>query len=70
MVRNKIGPIASVKKAIIVDRLPKTRSGKILRGTMKKIANGETYNSPATIEDPQVLEEIAVALKDLGFPFD
>mgnify|MGYP003312259463 FL=1 len=70
MVRDKIGPIASFKKAIIVDRLPKTRSGKILRGTMKKIANGETYTNPATIEDPQVLEEIAVALKDLGFPFD
>ena len=69
MVRSKIGPIASFKKATIVDRLPKTRSGKILRGTMKKIADGETYTSPATIEDPQVLDEIKIALKNLGFPF-
>ena len=63
LVREKIGPVAAFKLAITVPRLPKTRSGKILRGTMKKIADGESWNMPATIEDPKVLEEIGGALK-------
>jgi propionyl-CoA synthetase len=66
LVRDKIGPVAAFKLAITVPRLPKTRSGKILRGTMKKIADGETWNMPATIEDPKVLEEIGGALKEKG----
>jgi propionyl-CoA synthetase len=63
LVREKIGPVAAFKIAITVDRLPKTRSGKILRGTMKKIADGDAWSMPATIDDPQVLDEIAGALK-------
>jgi propionyl-CoA synthetase len=63
LVRERIGPVAAFKLAITVARLPKTRSGKILRGTMKKIADGETWTMPATIEDPKVLEEIGAALK-------
>ena len=59
-------PVAAFKLAITVARLPKTRSGKILRGTMKKIADGETWTMPATIEDPKVLEEIGGALKGKG----
>jgi propionyl-CoA synthetase len=62
MVREKIGPVASFKKAVVVTRLPKTRSGKILRGTMKKIADGVEYRMPATIDDPAILEEIAEAV--------
>ncbi|MGY3077014.1 propionyl-CoA synthetase [Bradyrhizobium sp. LM6.10] len=63
LVRDKLGPVAAFKLAIIVGRLPKTRSGKILRGTIKKIADGETWTMPATIEDPKVLDEIGEALK-------
>jgi propionyl-CoA synthetase len=63
LVRERIGPVAAFKLAITVARLPKTRSGKILRGTMKKIADGETWTMPATIEDPKVLDEIGAALK-------
>ena len=66
LVRDKIGPVAAFKLAIVVARLPKTRSGKILRGTMKKIADGETWTMPATIEDPRVLDEIAGALRGKG----
>ena len=66
LVRDKIGPVAAFKLAIAVARLPKTRSGKILRGTMKKIADGESWTMPATIEDPRVLDEIAGALKGKG----
>jgi propionyl-CoA synthetase len=66
LVREKIGPVASFKLAITVTRLPKTRSGKILRGTMKKIADGEQWNMPATIDDPAVLDEIGGALKGHG----
>ncbi|MCZ6803308.1 MAG: propionyl-CoA synthetase [Proteobacteria bacterium] len=62
-VRNEIGPVAAFKKAIVLKRLPKTRSGKILRGTMKKIADGEAYKIPATIDDVTILDEIAIALK-------
>jgi propionyl-CoA synthetase len=63
LVREKIGPVAAFKLAITVPRLPKTRSGKILRGTMKKIADGESWTMPATIEDPKVLDEVGEALK-------
>ncbi len=66
LVRDKIGPVAAFKLAITVQRLPKTRSGKILRGTMKKIADGEAWTMPATIEDPKVLDEIGGALKVRG----
>ena len=66
LVREKIGPVAAFKLAITVPRLPKTRSGKILRGTMKKIADGEAWTMPATIEDPKVLDEIGGALKEKG----
>ena len=64
--REKIGPVAAFKLAITVGRLPKTRSGKILRGTMKKIADGERWSMPATIDDPAILDEIAAALKGKG----
>jgi len=63
LVREKIGPVAAFKLAITVPRLPKTRSGKILRGTMKKIADNEPWTMPATIEDPKVLDEIGEAVK-------
>ncbi len=68
LVREKIGPVAAFKLALVVDRLPKTRSGKILRRTMASIADGEDYKMPATIEDPAVLDEIAEALKTIGYP--
>jgi propionyl-CoA synthetase len=58
MVRDKVGPVAAFKIAIVVKRLPKTRSGKILRGTVRKIADNEPYKMPATIDDPVILEEI------------
>lgn len=67
-VRAKIGPVAAFKLAVIVARLPKTRSGKILRGTMQKIANGQDYAMPATIDDPAILDEIADALGHIGYP--
>ncbi len=67
MVRDRIGPVASFRVAVVVTRLPKTRSGKILRGTMQQIADGETYRMPATIDDPAILEEIRVALKTVGY---
>jgi len=66
-VRENIGPVASFKNAVIVDRLPKTRSGKILRGTMKKIANGEPFAVPATIDDPAILDEITTVLQSIGY---
>ena len=68
MVRDRIGPVAAFKQALIVPRLPKTRSGKILRGTVRQIADGEEWTFPATIEDPVVLEEIADALLRAGYP--
>jgi propionyl-CoA synthetase len=64
LVREKIGPVAAFKRALVVARLPKTRSGKILRGTMKKIADQDPYATPATIEDPKVLDEIKEALEE------
>ena len=70
LVRDRIGPVAAFKLAVVVDRLPKTRSGKILRATMAKIADGEAWKMPATIDDPAILDEIAVALKTLGYARD
>ena len=66
-VRDRIGPVAAFKLVAVVSRLPKTRSGKILRGTMKKIADDSEFKVPATIDDPMVLEEIAENLKELGY---
>jgi propionyl-CoA synthetase len=66
LVRDKLGPVAAFKLAVTVARLPKTRSGKILRGTIKKIADGGAWTMPATIEDPKVLDEITEALKGRG----
>ncbi|NNF80891.1 MAG: AMP-binding protein, partial [Rhizobiales bacterium] len=66
LVRQKIGPVAAFKTAVTVIRLPKTRSGKILRGTMRKIADGEAWSMPATIDDPAILDEITNAMKDRG----
>jgi propionyl-CoA synthetase len=66
LVRDKIGPVAAFKLAITVNRLPKTRSGKILRGTMKKIADREAWSMPATIDDPAILDEIHAALRERG----
>jgi propionyl-CoA synthetase len=66
LVRERIGPVAAFKVAITVARLPKTRSGKILRGTMKKIADGDSWTMPATIDDPAILDEIGSALKSHG----
>jgi propionyl-CoA synthetase len=68
MVRERIGPVASFKVAMIVKRLPKTRSGKILRGTIKNIADGVDYRLPPTIDDPAILDEITVDLAALGYP--
>jgi propionyl-CoA synthetase len=67
LVRDQIGPVAAFKTVAIVDRLPKTRSGKILRGTMKAIADGKDYNLPATIDDPAILGEIQQALEAIGY---
>ena len=66
LVREKIGPVAAFKIAVTVDRLPKTRSGKILRGTMKKIADHDEWSMPATVDDPAIFEEIGDALKHKG----
>jgi len=68
MVRDRIGPIASFKTAVVVRRLPKTRSGKILRAVLKKIADGQPYSVPPTIEDPSVLSEVALRLSEAGYP--
>src|SRR5262245_6566573 len=67
MVREQIGPVAAFKTATVVKRLPKTRSGKILRGIMQKIADSEGYAMPATIDDPAILTEIQEALKKVGY---
>ena len=68
LVRDRIGAVAAFKLACVVDRLPKTRSGKILRATMVKIANGEEFKTPATIDDPAIIDEIAASFKSLGYP--
>jgi propionyl-CoA synthetase len=67
LVRDQVGPVAAFKQAAVVAGLPKTRSGKILRGVMRKIADGEPWKMPPTIEDASVLEEISQALRDLGY---
>lgn len=67
MVRERIGPVAAFKTATVVQRLPKTRSGKILRGTIRKIANNQEYKTPATIDDPAILEEMTDALIKIGY---
>ncbi len=67
MMRNEIGPIACFREAVVVTRLPKTRSGKILRSTMRKIANAEPYVMPSTIDDPAILGEVEDALKKIGY---
>ncbi len=66
LMREKIGPVADFKRALIVERLPKTRSGKILRSTMAKIADNQTWKMPATIDDPAILDEITLALRGIG----
>ncbi|MTJ05801.1 MAG: propionyl-CoA synthetase [Sediminimonas qiaohouensis] len=66
-VRDEIGPVAAFKLAVVVDRLPKTRSGKILRATMVKLADGEDFKMPATIDDPAILDEIRAALQPIGY---
>ncbi len=66
--RDRIGPVAAFRQCAIVLRLPKTRSGKILRGTMRSIADGEHWNMPATVDDPEIFDEITVTLKALGYP--
>ncbi len=68
LVRDRIGPVAAFKIAITVGRLPKTRSGKILRGTMKKLADGDSWTVPATVDDPVIFDEIAEALTSHGLP--
>ena len=67
LVRNRIGAVASFRKATVVERLPKTRSGKILRGAMRRIADGEEFKMPATIDDPVILDEIEDALRGIGY---
>jgi propionyl-CoA synthetase len=67
LVRERIGPVAAFKTAVVVPRLPKTRSGKILRGTMRRIADSEEYSVPATIDDPAILDEIEAALQTVGY---
>jgi propionyl-CoA synthetase len=67
-VRDQIGPVASFKSAVVVDRLPKTRSGKILRGTIKRIADDEPWDMPATVDDPVIFDEITMALATIGYP--
>lgn len=67
LVRDRIGPVAALKTVLIVARLPKTRSGKILRGTMRAIADSKSYKPPATIDDPAILDEIALALRTKGY---
>lgn len=68
LVRQRLGAVASLRKVVIVKRLPKTRSGKVLRKTMRKLADGETVAAPATIDDPAILSEIADALATIGYP--
>ena len=70
MVRERIGPVAAFKTVTVVKRLPKTRSGKILRATMRKIADSEDYKLPATIDDPAILGEITEALQGVGYAAD
>ncbi|MGB1683530.1 MAG: AMP-binding enzyme, partial [Arenicellales bacterium] len=68
LVRDRIGPVAAFKQALVVKRLPKTRSGKVLRGTMRAIADGQDWKMPATIDDPGILDEITESLAAIGYP--
>ena len=68
LVRDRIGPVAAFKQALVVKRLPKTRSGKVLRGTMRAIADGQDWKMPATIDDPAILDEITESLAAIGYP--
>ncbi|MBT8442905.1 MAG: propionyl-CoA synthetase [Gammaproteobacteria bacterium] len=68
LVRSKIGPVAAFKRALVVDRLPKTRSGKVLRGTLRRMADGDDYKVPATIDEPETLDEIGARLAGIGLP--
>jgi propionyl-CoA synthetase len=70
LVRQQVGPVANLKQVGVVTRLPKTRSGKVLRGTMRKIADSEPYTVPATIDDPAVLEDVRGVLRTLGYARD
>ena len=67
LVREQVGPVANFRHVAVVLRLPKTRSGKVLRGTLRRIADTEPYEVPATIDDPAILEELKVALQELGY---
>jgi propionyl-CoA synthetase len=67
-IREQVGPVAAFKLCAVVERLPKTRSGKILRGTMRNIADGKPWKMPATIDDPVILDEVSAVLADLGYP--
>jgi propionyl-CoA synthetase len=67
LVKDRVGRVSSFNLIVVIDRLPKTRSGKILRGTIAKIADGENWNMPATIDDPAILGEIKTALQSIGF---
>jgi propionyl-CoA synthetase len=68
LVRERIGPVAAFRTAVVVDRLPKTRSGKILRSIMGRIADGQDYKAPATIDDTSILDEITDSLGRAGYP--
>ena len=67
LVKDRVGRVSSFNLIVVIDRLQKTRSGKILRGTIAKIADGENWNMPATIDDPAILGEIKTALQSIGF---
>ncbi|MCF8107092.1 MAG: propionyl-CoA synthetase [Desulfohalobiaceae bacterium] len=67
LIREKIGPVAAFKQATVVKRLPKTRSGKVLRGTIQKIADNKDYRAPATIDDPEILREMEESLERIGY---
>jgi propionyl-CoA synthetase len=67
LVKDRVGRVSAFNHVVVVDRLPKTRSGKVLRGTMAKIADGVSWTMPATIDDPAILDEIKMALQSIGF---
>ena len=68
LVKTRVGRVSAFNLVAKIDRLPKTRSGKVLRATMAKIADGEAWSMPATIDDPVILEEVAAALRTIGYP--
>ena len=67
LVRTRVGRVAALNQIVVVERMPKTRSGKVLRSTVAKIADGTAWTMPATIDDPVILDEITVALKTIGY---